>query len=91
MKESFIRIARGKLEEWEARGLIDGLINKKTNEQLSQVFNTDLIQTKEEMEIRIKELLELEYEKLKNVPAGDSYACFSDLVREHRRKTGLEG
>ena len=35
MKESLIRIARGKLEEWEASGLISGLISKKTNEERS--------------------------------------------------------
>ena len=44
MKESFIRIARGKLEEWEASGLIDGLISKKTNEELP--FSLELIQTR---------------------------------------------
>lgn len=55
MKESFIRIARGKLEEWEASGLIDGLISKKTNEELSQALNIELIQTKEEMNNYIEE------------------------------------
>ena len=41
MKESFIRIARGKLEEWEASALIDGLISKKPNEQLSHKSGTN--------------------------------------------------
>ena len=41
MKESLIRIARGKLEEWEASGLIDGFISKKTNEELSQALNIE--------------------------------------------------
>lgn len=76
MKESLIRIARGKLEEWEASGWISGSISKKTNEELSQVLNTELIQTKEKMEIIMKELLSLECENLENVPAGKSYASF---------------
>ena len=71
MKESVIRIARGKLEEWEACGQIDGLISKKTNEELSQALNIELVQTKEEMDNFSKELLELDWEKLKKVPAGD--------------------
>lgn len=50
MKESFIRIARGKVEEWEASGLIDGLISKTTNEELSKALDIELIQTKEELE-----------------------------------------
>lgn len=54
-KESLIRIARGKLEEWEASGKMDGLISKKTNEELSQALNIELIQTKEEINNYIEE------------------------------------
>ncbi|GKV52538.1 hypothetical protein SLEP1_g59116 [Rubroshorea leprosula] len=44
MKESVIRILRGKLEEWEASGDIDGFISKKTNEELADILNLYLVQ-----------------------------------------------
>lgn len=89
MKESLIRIARGMLAEWEACGLIDGLAFNKTNEELAQALNLELVQTKGEMERLSKELLGLDWAKLETAPAGASYAGLSDLLKEHRRKTRL--
>ncbi|GLU24407.1 hypothetical protein SLE2022_403440 [Rubroshorea leprosula] len=90
MKESVIRILRGKLEEWEASGDIDGFISKKTNEELADILNLYLVQSKESMELCIKEILGFNCEKLTKVPKGSPYASFATLVGEHRRKTGLE-
>ena len=87
MKESLIRIARGRIEEWEASGKMDGLIS---NEELAQALKLELVQTKEEMERLSKELLGLDWAKFETAPAGASYAGFSDLLKEHRRKTGWE-
>jgi len=42
------------------------------------------------MERLSKELLELDWTKFETAPAGASYAGLSDLLKEHRRKTGLE-
>ena len=44
MKESVIRIARGRLEEWEAGGKIDGLISRKSDEELSKTLNIEILQ-----------------------------------------------
>lgn len=88
-QEMFIRIARDKLEEWEKSRLIDGNINI-SDEDLSKALNIELIQTTKAMEIELKELINLDVEKLKNLPAGHPYASFSDLVRKHFPKTGLE-
>lgn len=91
MKESLILpIVRGKFEEWESIGKMDGHHIEKTNEELAQALKLELVQTKEEMERLSKELLELDWTKFETAPAGASYAGLSDLLKEHRRKTGLE-
>nr|QFV19620.1 hypothetical protein [Capsicum annuum var. glabriusculum] len=87
MKESLIRIARGRIEEWEASGKIAGLIS---NEELAQALKLEFVQTREEMERLSKELLGLDWAKFETAPAGASYASFSDLLKKHRRKTGWE-
>ena len=91
MKEhSIYRIVKGKLEEWSADGKLDGHHSKKTNEELAQALKLDLVQTKEEIEGLSKELHELDWTKFETAPAGASYAGLYDLLKDHRRKTGLE-
>lgn len=85
MKESFL--VRDKFKEWESIGKMDV---DKTNEELAQAWKLELVQTKEEMERLSKELLELNWTKFETATAGASYAGLSDLLKEHRRKTGLE-